>query len=148
MSVEAAARRILEETSTIAVVGCSGDWQKPGHFVPAYLQGQGYRIVPVNPNHDELLGERCFPSLADVDVTPDCVQLFRPSEEAPAFAREAVEAGARFFWLQEGLVSEEAARIARDGGLEVAMDRCMGVLHGELGLGPGVKPPEPPPGAA
>lgn len=142
------ARRILEETSTIAVVGCSADRQKPGHFVPAYLQQQGYTIVPVNPNRDELLGERCRPSLSELDVRPDCVEVFRPAEEAPALAREAVEAGARFFWLQEGLVSEEAARIARDGGLEVVMDRCMGVLHGELGLGPGVKPPEPPQDAA
>ena len=134
-------RRIYEETSTIAVVGCSDDRMKPGNFVPSYLQEQGYRIVPVNPRHSELLGERCYPSLAVVDVPVDCVEVFRPPEEAPGFAHEAVAIGARFFWLQVGLVSDEAARIAEEGGLAVVMDRCMGVVHGELGLGPGVKPP-------
>ena len=119
---------------------------KPGNFVPRYLQGQGYKIVPVNPRHSELLGERCYPSLTEVDVPVDCVEVFRPAEEAPGIAGEAVAIGARFFWLQEGLVSEEAAQIARSGGLGVIMDRCMGVVHGELGLGPGVQPPTPPDG--
>jgi predicted CoA-binding protein len=142
------ARRILEETKTIAVVGCSEDWWKPGTFVPTYLQQHGYRIVPINPKRTELLGERCYPSLTDVDVPVDCVEVFRPAGEAPALARDAVAIGARFFWLQEEIVSEEAAEIAREGGLEVVMNACMGVLHGELGLGPGVQPPEPPDGAA
>jgi predicted CoA-binding protein len=137
-------RRLYEETSTIAVIGCSDDVMKPGNFVARYLQGQGFRIVPVNPRHSELLGERSYPSLAEVDVTVDTVEVFRPVREAPGIARDAVAIGARFFWLQEGLVSEEAAQIARDGELGVVMDRCMGVVHGELGLGPGVQPPTPP----
>lgn len=138
---EDTAHRILEEAKTIAVVGCSTTESKPGHFVPSYLQSQGYRIVPVNPHHAEVLGERCYPSLTDVDFPVDAVQVFRPAEEAPGIARDAVEIGARFFWLQLGLVSDEAAKIAEDGGLAVVMDRCMGVAHGELGFGPGVKPP-------
>jgi len=134
-------RRLYDETSTIAVVGCSDDEMKPGHFVPRYLQEQGYRIVPVNPRHSELLGERCYPSLKEVDVPVDSVEVFRPAGETPDIARDAVAIEARYLWLQEGIVSEEAERIAKDGGLGVVMDRCMGVVHGELGLGPGVKPP-------
>ncbi|HEX8098834.1 MAG TPA: CoA-binding protein [Actinomycetota bacterium] len=130
-------RRIYEETRTIAVVGASNDVEKPGHYIPAYLKGQGYRIVPVNPRGGEILGERAFTSLAEVDVPVDVVEVFRPAEEAPRIARDAVAKGAKVLWLQEGIVSEEAARIAGEGGLSVVMDRCMGVMHRELGLGPG-----------
>jgi uncharacterized protein len=139
-------RKLYEETSTIAVVGCSDNEMKPGNFVPAYLQGQGFKIVPVNPRHSEVLGERCHPSLADVDVPIDCVDVFRPARDAPEIAREAVAIGAKYLWLQKGIVSDEAAQIAQDGGLGVVMDRCMGVVHGDLGLGPGVEPPVEPSG--
>jgi uncharacterized protein len=132
-------RRLYEETSTIAVVGCSDDELKSGNYVPRYLQSQGYRIVPVNPRHSELLGERCYPSLEEVDVPVDTVDVFRPAREAPDIARGAVAIGARYLWLQEAIVSEEAEQIAKDGGLGVVMDRCLGIVHGELGLGPGVK---------
>jgi predicted CoA-binding protein len=136
-------RHLYDETKTIAVVGCSDDWMKPGNVVPRYLQEQGFKLVPVNPRHSELLGERCYPTLKDVDVPVDTVDVFRPAREAPDLARDAVAIGARYFWLQEGIVSDEAAQIAEEGGLGVVMDRCMGVVHGELGLGPGVQPPTP-----
>ena len=129
--------RIYEETSTIAVVGCSSNPEKPPHIVPKYLQGFGYRIVPVNPREESILGERCYSSLRDVDVPVDVVLVFRPAEEAPAIAADAVAIGARTLWLQDGIVSEEAREIAEQGGLTVLMDMCMGRTHGKLGLGPG-----------
>jgi predicted CoA-binding protein len=137
-------RSLYREDSTIAVVGASVTELKPGHFVPSYLQGQGLRIVPVNPRHEEVLGERCYPSLRDVAFQVDVVEVFRPADEAPAIAEDAVAIGARCLWLQVGIISEEAAEIAEAHGLAVVMDRCMGVMHGELGLGPGVVPPVAP----
>ena len=130
-------RRIYEEARTIAVVGASNDQEKPGQYIPAYLQSQGYRIVPVNPRGGEILGEPAFTSLREVDIPVDVVEVFRPAEEAPGIARDAVAIGAKVLWLQEGIVSEEAATIAGEAGLTVVMDRCMGVMHEELGLGPG-----------
>lgn len=102
------------------------------------MQAEGYRIVPVNPNEDELLGERCVASLEDVPEPIDIVNVFRPAPEVPAIAHAAVESGARCLWIQNDIVSSEAARIAADGGLLVVMDSCIGIMHGELGLGIGV----------
>jgi uncharacterized protein len=129
--------RIYAETRTIAVVGASGDPSKPAHRIPRYLQSQGYRILPVNPRGGELLGEPVARSLAEVEVPVDVVDVFRPAEEAPGIAREAIEAGAKVLWLQVGIVSEEARQEAEAAGLTVVMDRCMGETHAELGLGPG-----------
>jgi uncharacterized protein len=129
--------RVFAETATIAVVGASGDPAKPAHRIPRYLKGQGYRIVPVNPRGGELLGEPVARSLAEVDGPVDVVEVFRPAEEAPQIAREAVEAGAKVLWLQLGIESEEAERLASAAGLTVVMDRCMGEAHRQLGLGPG-----------
>ncbi|HEY2960112.1 MAG TPA: CoA-binding protein [Actinomycetota bacterium] len=129
--------RIYAETKTIAVVGASADPSKPAHRIPRYLQSQGYRIRPVNPRGGEILGEPVARSLAEVDGPVDVVEVFRPAEEAPRIAREAVEAGAKVLWLQTGISSEEARRVAEAAGLTVVMDRCMGEAHGELGLGPG-----------
>ena len=128
---------IFAETKTIAVVGASADPSKPAHTIPRYLQRQGYRIVPVNPRGGELLGEPVARSLAEVDGPVDVVEVFRPAEEAPRIAREAVEVGAKVLWLQLGIVSQEARQVAEAAGLTVVMDRCMGQTHGELGLGPG-----------
>ena len=144
--------RVYEETTTIAVVGCSTSWPKPAHVVAAYLKSQGFRIVPVNPFETEILGEPAFPSLLDVDMPVDVVEVFRPPAEAPGIARDAVAIGAACLWLQIGIVSDDAVEIADDAGLTVVMDRCMGIVHGEVGLGPGVHPwmweqhPESPPG--
>jgi predicted CoA-binding protein len=129
--------RIYAEAKTIAVVGASGDPAKPAHRIPRYLQSQGYRIRPVNPRGGELLGEAVARSLAEVDGPVDLVEVFRPAEEAPQLAREAVEAGAKVLWLQAGIESEEARQVAEAAGLTVVMNRCMGETHGELGLGPG-----------
>jgi predicted CoA-binding protein len=129
--------RIYAETTTIAVVGASGDPSKPAHQIPRYLQRQGYRIVPVNPRGGEFLGEPVARSLAEVDGPVDVVEVFRPAAEAPEIARQAVKVGAKVLWLQLGIVSEEARQVAEAGGLVVVMDRCMGETHGELGLGPG-----------
>ena len=130
-------RRIYAETKTIAVVGISSDPSKPGHEIPRYLKGQGYRIVPVSPKGGELLGERVYASLEDIDVPIDAVDVFRPPEEAVGIAEGAVKLGAKVLWFQEGTESAEAVEVARDAGLTVVWGRCMGRTHGQLGLGPG-----------
>ena len=132
--------RIYEDTRTIAVVGCSTTWPKPAHVVPAYLQSQGFRILPVNPRESAILGERTVDGLRELDSQVDVVEVFRPPGEAPAIAADAVAIGARYLWLQIGIVSEEAAQVAEEAGMTVVMDRCMGIAHGEVGLGPGLHP--------
>ncbi len=129
--------RIYAETRTIAVVGASADVSKAAHQVPRYLQRQGYRIVPVNPRGGELFGEPVFRSLAEVDMPVDVVDVFRPAQEAPEIARQAIAIGAKALWLQLGIVSEEARQVAEAAGLTVVMNRCMGATHALLGLGPG-----------
>jgi predicted CoA-binding protein len=129
--------RIFANTTTIAVVGASGDPAKPAHQIPRYLQRQGYRIIPVNPRGGELFGEPVARSLAEVDGPVDVVDVFRPSEETPEIAREAAEIGAKVLWLQLGIESEEARKLAESAGLTVVMNRCMGEAHRQLGLGPG-----------
>lgn len=121
--------RILRESRTIAVVGLSADPDKPSHEVAAYLQSRGYRIVPVNPKGGTILGEAVWPDLAAIPFPVDVVDVFRPQAACPDVARQAVAIGARFLWLQQGIVSEEAACIARAGGLGVVMDRCMLIEH-------------------
>jgi len=133
--------RIYAESKTIAVVGASADEAKPSFRIPRYLQSQGYLIRPVNPRGGIILGERAAASLADLQPPIDVVDVFRPTAEAPGIARQAVAAGARVLWLQSGIESEEARRLAEDAGLTVVMDRCMGATHAELGLGPGPQRP-------
>ncbi len=129
--------RIYEETKTIAVVGASGTEGKPAHDIPVYLQSQGYRIIPVNPRGGELFGEKVYPALTDVDVPVDVVEVFRPPDEAEAVAREAIAVGAKVLWFQLETHTDEAVTLASEAGLAVVTDRCMGVMHGEVGLGPG-----------
>lgn len=128
---------IYATTKTIAVVGATNDPWKHGNSIPAYLQSQGYTIVPVNPKGGEILGEKAYASLSEVDVPIDVVDVFRPSEETPGIASDALKIGAKVLWLQTGIESEEAERIGREGGLEVVMNACMGMTHQRLGLGPG-----------
>ena len=137
MPTDTELRAIYEATKTIAVVGASSDPSKPGHSIPAYLQSQGFRIVPVSPRGGELFGEKVATSLSETEEPVDVVDVFRPAEEAPGIARDAVAIGAKALWLQTGVLSEEAAEIARKGGLQVVMDMCMGMTHERLGLGPG-----------
>ncbi len=128
---------IYNTTRTIAVVGASGNEEKAAHLIPLYLQSQGYRILPVNPHGGELFGESVYRALTDITVPVDVVNVFRPSEETPEIAREAVKIGAKVLWLQLGIASAEARQIAEAAGLSVIMDQCMGAMHGALGLGPG-----------
>ena len=120
-------RSLLGEARVIAVVGISSKEWRPSHEVASYLQDHGYRIVPINPKETEVLGERAYPSLLDIpdDVRVDVVDVFRRPEHTPDVARDAVKVGARLLWLQEGIVSEEAARIAQEGGLDVVMGVCI-----------------------
>ena len=129
--------RIYAETKTIAVVGISRYPFKPSQRIPKYLQEQGYRIRPVNPRGGSVLGEPVARSLAEVDGPVDVVDVFRPADEAPKIARQAIDIGAKVLWLQEGIESQEAKRIAEAAGLTVVMNRCMGETHAELGLGRG-----------
>ncbi|HEY3208313.1 MAG TPA: CoA-binding protein [Actinomycetota bacterium] len=129
--------RIYDETRTIAVVGASATGDKPGNEIPRYLQAQGYRIIPVNPRGGEIFGERVYHSLSEVSVPVDAVDVFRPPGEAEAVAREAIASGAKVLWFQPGTHTDDAVRLAREAGLTVVSGRCMGVTHGQLGLGPG-----------
>lgn len=131
-------RRIYAETTVIAVVGASTDEEKPAHSIPAYLQSQGFRVIGVNPSGGEFLGSPMVADLADIDEHVDVVEVFRPPREAPEIARKAVEIDADVLWLQRGISSDEAAEIARAGGLQVVMDRCMGATHAVLGIPPRV----------
>ena len=130
-------RKLYEETSTIAVVGASPDPSKRAHVIPAYLQSQGFRIIPVNPTHGKVLSETCYRSVLEIPDHVDVVDVFRPAEEAPGIARDAVSIGARALWLQVGIVSDEAEQIARDAGLIFVEDHCIGQMHAMAGLGPG-----------
>src|SRR5256884_5454739 len=121
--------RIYAETRTIAVVGASADASKAAHKIPQYLQSQGYRIVPVNPRGGELFGEPVFRSLTEIDVPVDVVEVFRPAQEAPEIARQAIAIGAKVLWLQLGIVSEEARRIAEAAGVARVMNRSIGATH-------------------
>ncbi|MGA9532386.1 MAG: CoA-binding protein [Anaerolineales bacterium] len=131
---DAQLRRILQETDTIATVGFSTHRGKPSHYVPSYMMGHGYRVIPVNPNADEILGQKAYSTLADITEPIDLVQLFRPSDQVGPHVEAAIEAGARFIWMQQGIVNQEAADRARQAGLEVVMDRCMMVEHQRLGM--------------
>jgi predicted CoA-binding protein len=134
--------RIYAESRIIAVVGASADPSKAAHEVPLYLQSQGYRILPVNPRGGKLFGEQVFHSLAEIDMPVDVMEVFRPAQEAPEIARQAIAIGAKVLWLQLGIVSEEARQIAETAGLTVVMNRCMGATHALLGLGPGPHRPK------
>jgi predicted CoA-binding protein len=120
-------RALLGTAKVVAVVGLSSKPGRPSYEVAAYLQSAGYRIVPVNPNETDVLGERAYPSLRDIprEIQVDVVDVFRRSEETPAVARDAVAIGAKALWLQEGIVNDEAARIAIEGGLELVMGICI-----------------------
>lgn len=121
--------RILHEARTIAIVGLSPNELRASNFVGFYLKRHGYRVVPVNPVATEILGEPCYPSLADVPFPVDVVDVFRAAEHVPRIAAEAAAAGAWALWLQFGVVSFEGAEQARAAGLAVVMDRCLKIEH-------------------
>ncbi|MBI2935344.1 MAG: CoA-binding protein [Chloroflexi bacterium] len=121
--------QVLRASKTVAVVGLSPNPERESHRVAAYLQSQGYRIIPVNPNAQEVLGERCYATLSAVPEGIDVVDIFRRSEDVPPIVDEAIGVGAKVVWMQLGIVNEEAAAKARQHGLDVFMDRCMLTEH-------------------
>ena len=116
---------ILDNARTIAVVGLSSDTSRPSYNVASYMQSHGYRIVPVNPNETEVLGEKAYARLEDVPEKIDLVDIFRRSEEASTHVDEAIRIGARAVWMQEGVIDLQAAARAQAAGLQVVVDRCI-----------------------
>jgi len=127
-------RSILEEAKTIAVVGCSPNPARPSNGVTRYLIEAGYEIVPVNPGHRTILGKACFPSLAEIpaQIRIDLIDVFRNSAQVRPLVEPAIASGARFFWMQEGVVDRESARRLEEAGIGVAMDRCILKEHVRL----------------
>jgi len=130
-------RRILSRYKTLAVVGLSAQWHRPSYFAAKYMQEHGYRVIPVNPGYDEILGEKCYKSLRDIPEKVDIVDCFRKSAEIPAIAEDAVAIGAKVLWMQLGVENAEARRKAESAGLEVVENRCVKIEHGRFfgGLG-------------
>ena len=122
-------RNIFLSTKTIATVGLSKNKEKVSNSVAAYLQNQGYRVIPVNPTVDEVLGEKSYPDLESIPEKIDVVQIFRRSEDVLPIVEDAIKVGAKVVWMQEGIYNEEAAQIAQDAGLQVVMDMCMRATH-------------------
>jgi hypothetical protein len=124
---------ILQQSRTIAVVGLSSKRFRPSYGVAEYMQRAGYRIIPVNPEESEVLGEKCYPDLDSVPEAVDIVDIFRRSEFVAEIVEAAIRKGAKAIWMQEGVTHEEAARRAAEAGLDVVMDRCILKEHRRLG---------------
>lgn len=131
-AVSAELRRILTECHTIAVVGLSAGASRPSHSVARYLKHKGYRIVPVNPRYEAVLGERCYARLADIPHPVDMVNVFRRTEDVLPIAQQAVAIGAKCLWQQLGIMNLEADRLAREAGLDSIVDRCVEIEHMRL----------------
>ncbi len=125
-------RRILTDSKTIAVVGLSPKPHRPSHQVASYLMEAGYTIIPVNPGQENILGQACYPNLLDIPVPVDLVDIFRRAEEVLPVVKDAIAIRARYIWMQEGIVNEEASRIAEAAGLAVIMNRCTKIDHMNL----------------
>jgi hypothetical protein len=129
-------RRILRDCRTIAVVGLSAEWHRPSYFAAKYMQQHGYHIVPVNPRYaegaGEVLGERCYASLADIPFKVDMVDVFRRTSDVMPIAEQAIAMGAKCLWQQIGVINQEAADRAAAAGLDVVMDRCVKIEHARL----------------
>jgi uncharacterized protein len=125
-------RRILRESRVLAVVGLSADWYRPSYFAAKYMQEHGYRVIPVNPKYETILGERCYKSLRDIPEKVDLVDIFRKTQDVMPIAEEAIAIGAKVLWQQLGVKNEAAAARAQAAGLETVMDRCVKIEHGRL----------------
>ena len=128
-------KRILKSTHTIATVGLSSNPNKDSYSVAAYLKGQGYHVIPVNPTTAEILGEKAYPDLLLIPEKVDVVQVFRPSSDVPPIVEQAIQIGAKVVWMQVGISHPEAARTAEKAGLQVVMNLCMRATHIRL-IGP------------
>jgi predicted CoA-binding protein len=127
---DAEARRLLGQAKTIAVVGLSANPEKPSHYVPKYLQEQGYTVIPVNPTaKNEILGKTVYPTLRVVPGQIDIVDIFRPTADVPPIVDDAIAIGAKAIWMQEGIVNNAAADRARAAGLQVVMNKCIMKIH-------------------
>ena len=122
-------QRVLHEARTVAIVGLSSNVLRASHFVGFYAARHGYRVIPVNPREEAVLGARSYPSLTDIPDPVDLVDVFRAPAAVPAIARDAVAVGARALWLQFGVISPEGAQLAARAGLDVVMDRCLKIEH-------------------
>ncbi len=125
-------RRILSTSNSIAVVGLSANWYRPSYFAAKYLMNHGYEVFPVNPNYEEVLGRKCYPDLKSLPTRVDVVDIFQKPDRVPELVTDAIDIGARVVWMQIGIVHEEAARRAREAGLEVVMNRCMKIEYARL----------------
>ena len=125
-------RRILRECRVLAVVGLSAQWHRPSHFAAKYMIEHGYRVIPVNPQYPEVLGQKCYASLRDIPENVDLVDVFRKTADVLPVARDAIAIGAKVLWQQLGVKNEEAAAVARAAGLETVMDRCVKIEHARL----------------
>ena len=135
MDRDSVLKEILLSTKTIASVGLSSNPNKESYRIASYLKAQGYRVIPVNPTTSEIMGDTSYPDVQSVPEKIDVVQVFRKPEDVPPVVDDAIKAGAKVVWMQEGIVHEEAAEKARQAGLQVVMDTCMRVAHRSL-LGP------------
>ena len=125
-------RRILASCKTIAVVGLSAQWHRPSYFAAKYMQEHGYRIIPVNPQYPEILGQRCYKSLTEIAEPVDMVDVFRRTDDVLPIAQQAVQIGAKAFWQQLGVVNEEADRLVRSHQIDSVMNRCVKIEHARL----------------
>lgn len=122
-------QRVLHQARTVAIVGLSSNVLRASHFVGFYAERHGYRVIPVNPREETVLGARSYPNLSDIPHPVDLVDVFRAPAAVPAIARDAVAIGARALWLQFGVISPEGAQFAARAGLDVVMDRCLKIEH-------------------
>ena len=125
-------RRILTRNRVIAVVGLSADWYRPSYFAAKYMQEHGYRVIPVNPKYEAILGQKCYRSLRDIPEAVDIVDVFRKTQDVPPIAEDAISIGAKVLWQQLGVKNEAAAAKARAAGLDAVLDRCVKIEHGRL----------------
>jgi len=125
-------RRILRDSRVLAVVGLSADWFRPSYFAAKYMQEHGYRVIPVNPKYESILGERCYKSLRDIPEKVDLVDIFRKTQDVMPIAEDAIAIGAKVLWQQLGVKNDAAAAKARAAGLETVLDRCVKIEHGRL----------------
>ena len=125
-------RRILKENRVLAIVGLSASWHRPSYFAAKYMLEHGYRVIPVNPQYAEVLGQKCYASLREIPEKVDLVDVFRKTADVMPVAEDAIAIGARVLWQQLGVRNEEAAARARAAGLDTVLDRCVKIEHGRL----------------
>jgi len=124
--------KILKSFRNVAMVGASGNPERPSYRVFSYLTDHGYNVIPVNPTVDEVLGKKCYPNLSTIPEKVGIVNIFRRSEDVLPIVEESIKIGAKAIWIQEGIINEEAAKLAKDAGLLVIMDKCMKKEHAKL----------------